>query len=86
MFIDSARADGQAIAIDEPEREWTYREVLDGATCLARRIGPRESGEHDHFVAVCCGSTINAMTGHLGSLLAGRGFMPVTAGLPRQRM
>ena len=86
VFIDSARADGQAIAIDEPEREWTYREVLDGATCLARRIGPRESGEHDHFVAVCCGSTINAMTGHLGSLLAGRGFMPVTAGLPLQRM
>ncbi|MCP4837595.1 MAG: AMP-binding protein, partial [Phycisphaera sp.] len=86
VFIDSATMDGQAIAIDGPEREWTYREVLDGATGLARRLGPRESGEHDHFVAVCCGSTINAMTGHLGSLLAGRGFMPVTAGLPLQRM
>jgi amino acid adenylation domain-containing protein len=86
VFIDSALADGQAVAVEGPEREWTYREVLDGAASLARRIGPRESGEHDHFVGVCCGSTINAMTGHLGSLLAGRGFMPLTVGLPLHRM
>jgi len=75
----------EAVALDDGERRWTYRELRERAAGCARHLRRRGVGP-DVLVALVAESSPELIVGILGTLAAGGAFVPVDPAYPAERI
>ncbi|HKH44467.1 MAG TPA: amino acid adenylation domain-containing protein, partial [Thermoanaerobaculia bacterium] len=84
LAMPAARAP-EAVALDDGERQWTYRELSERAAGLARHLRRRGVGP-DVLVALVAESSPELVVGMLGALQAGAAFLPLDPAYPEERI
>jgi natural product biosynthesis luciferase-like monooxygenase protein len=85
LFEEQARRTPDALAVSEGERPYTYRELDERASLLARRL--REAGVGpDVVVGLFVERSLEMVVGLLGILKAGGAYLPLDPDYPQQRL
>ena len=82
--LQAARAP-EASALVEPDREWTYSQVLRRANGIAQALHAQNIGP-GAYVAVLSDRSADAVVAVLGVLLAGAAYLPLDPASPEERL
>lgn len=85
MILTQARRTPDAVAIRQSDTTLTYRDLLEAAAPLARRLQAAGAAP-EVCVAVCTRRTPDMVVAVLGILLSGGAYVPLDLGHPRQRL
>lgn len=84
-FVTQAAATPDAIAVIDGERRWTYREIDQRSSGVAHALRARGVGVESR-VAILVERSERMMTGLLGVLKAGAGYVPIQPRDPERRI
>jgi amino acid adenylation domain-containing protein len=85
LLRSRAQLDPATVAITIDSASVTYRELLQNARGVARRL-QRAGAAPDDFVGVAVDRSLDTITGIFGVLLAGAAYVPIDVGLPPARI
>ncbi|WP_437616684.1 amino acid adenylation domain-containing protein [Sorangium sp. So ce834] len=85
LVEQSARRHADKLALIDRRKAYSYRELLERASELARRLRSR-GVRPGSFVAVCCTPGPEMVVAQLAVMLAGGAYLPLDPRYPRQRL
>jgi amino acid adenylation domain-containing protein len=85
LVLDWAQRAPDAPAVSSGRRTLSYRQLIDQASALARRLRAAGTGQGD-VVAICLPSSAEMVVAQLGAVLAGAAYLPLEPGHPDSRL